>query len=71
MLSNVRKSLPGGEASVTGNGKILAVFRTIPAPAREIVEEKMALNFLFNYSSIIATGLTQAALALRIFIGKQ
>jgi len=32
-----------GEASRTGNGKILAVFRTIPAPAREIVEEKMAI----------------------------
>ncbi|MFC2010891.1 NrpR regulatory domain-containing protein [Chloroflexota bacterium] len=32
-----------GEASRTGNGKILAVFRTIPAQAREIVEEKIAI----------------------------
>jgi repressor of nif and glnA expression len=31
-----------GETSRTGNGKILGVFRTIPAPAREIVEEKIA-----------------------------
>ncbi|MFC1971581.1 DUF128 domain-containing protein [Chloroflexota bacterium] len=27
----------------TGSGKILGVFRTIPAPARKVVEEKMAL----------------------------
>ncbi|MFC1958678.1 DUF128 domain-containing protein [Chloroflexota bacterium] len=32
-----------GEASRTGHGKILAVFRTIPAPAMEIVEEKIAI----------------------------
>ena len=31
-----------GEASRTGNGKILGVFRTIPAPAREVVTEKLA-----------------------------
>lgn len=31
-----------GEAARTGNGKILGVFRTIPAPARPIVEEKVA-----------------------------
>jgi len=31
-----------GEASRTGNGKILGAFRTIPAPARETVEEKLA-----------------------------
>ena len=30
------------EAARTGNGKILGVFRTIPAPAREVVEEKIA-----------------------------
>ena len=30
------------EASRTGNGKILAVFRTIPAPAKEVVKEKIA-----------------------------
>ncbi len=32
-----------GEAAKTGNGKILGVFRTIPAPAKAIVEEKIAL----------------------------
>ena len=32
-----------GEASKTGNGKIAGVFRTIPAPAREVVEEKIAM----------------------------
>jgi repressor of nif and glnA expression len=30
-----------GKASRTGNGKVLGVFRTIPAPAREITEEKI------------------------------
>jgi repressor of nif and glnA expression len=32
-----------GEAARTGNGKILGVFRTIPAPAREVFEEKAAM----------------------------
>jgi repressor of nif and glnA expression len=32
-----------GDASKTGNGKILGVFRTLPAPAREVVEEKIAV----------------------------
>jgi len=31
-----------GEASRTGNGKLLGVFRTIPAPARAVVEEEIA-----------------------------
>jgi len=31
------------EAVKTGNGKILGVFRTLPAPTRELVEEKIAL----------------------------
>ena len=31
-----------GEAARTGNGKIVGVFRTIPAPAREVVEDKLA-----------------------------
>jgi repressor of nif and glnA expression len=31
------------QAAVTGRGKILAVFRTIPAPAREQVEQKIAV----------------------------
>jgi repressor of nif and glnA expression len=32
-----------GQASKTGNGKILSAFRTIPAPAREVVEERIAM----------------------------
>lgn len=32
-----------GEAAQTGNGKILGVFRGIPGPARELVDEKIAL----------------------------
>src|SRR4030042_2159459 len=31
------------EAIKTGNGKILGVFRTVPAPAREVVEKKIAV----------------------------
>jgi repressor of nif and glnA expression len=31
------------EAASTGSGKILGVFRTIPAPAREVVEERLAI----------------------------
>jgi repressor of nif and glnA expression len=31
-----------GDAARTGNGKVLGVFRTIPGPARGIVEEKLA-----------------------------
>jgi repressor of nif and glnA expression len=31
------------EAAKTGNGKILGVFRTVPAPARKIIEEKIAM----------------------------
>ena len=30
------------EAAETGNGKLLSVFRSIPAPARAVVEEKLA-----------------------------
>ena len=32
-----------GEAAKVGNGKVLAVFRTIPAQAREVVSEKAAM----------------------------
>ena len=31
-----------GEASQAGNGKVLAVFRTMPAPAKKVIEEKIA-----------------------------
>ncbi|MGD9142443.1 MAG: NrpR regulatory domain-containing protein [Dehalococcoidia bacterium] len=32
-----------GEAAKTGEGKILGVFRTIPAPARDVVEARLAV----------------------------
>ncbi len=31
------------EVARTGNGKVLGVFRTVPAPAREVVEEKITI----------------------------
>ncbi len=46
------------EASKTGNGKILGVFRTIPAPAREIVEEKIALLKEASIGGVYALGNT-------------
>ena len=32
-----------GETARTGNGKILGVFRTVPAPTREVAEREIAL----------------------------
>jgi len=46
------------EAAKTGNGKILAVFRTIPAPAREIVEEKIAMLKEAGIGGVYALGNT-------------
>ena len=46
------------EAAKTGNGKILGVFRTIPAPAREIVEEKIALLKEAGIGGVYALGNT-------------
>jgi len=45
-----------GAASRTGNGKILGVFRTIPAPAREVVEEKIAALKEVGIGGIYAMG---------------
>ncbi len=46
------------EAARTGNGKILAVFREIPAPARAIVEEKTALLKEAGIGGVYALGNT-------------
>jgi len=46
------------EAAKTGNGKILGVFRTIPAPARAIVEEKIAMLKEAGINGVYALGNT-------------
>ena len=51
-----------GEASKTGNGKILGVFRTIPAPARELVEEKIATLRQVGINGVYALGNTSEPL---------
>ena len=51
-----------GEASRTGNGKILGVFRTIPAPAREVVEEKIAMLKEAGIGGVYALGNTSESL---------
>jgi HTH-type transcriptional regulator, global nitrogen regulator NrpRI len=45
-----------GEAARTGNGKILGVFRTIPSPARPLVEEKMVLLRKAKIGGLFAMG---------------
>ena len=45
-------------AATTGNGKILGVFRTIPAPARKVVEEKIALLKEAGIGGVYALGNT-------------
>jgi repressor of nif and glnA expression len=51
-----------GEAARTGNGKILGNFRTIPAQAREAVEEKLALLKEVGISGVYALGDTSEPL---------
>jgi repressor of nif and glnA expression len=51
-----------GEASKTGNGKILGVFRTIPAMARETVEEKIAVLKEVGIGGVYAIGDTSEPL---------
>ncbi len=51
-----------GEAARTGTGKILGVFRTIPAPAREVVEEKIALLKEVGIGGVYAVGDTSEPL---------
>jgi len=46
------------QAAKTGNGKILAVFREIPAPAREILEERIAVLKEAGIGGVYALGNT-------------
>ena len=50
------------EAVKTGNGKILGVFRTIPAPAREVVGGKIALLKEAGVGGVCALGNTSEPL---------
>jgi repressor of nif and glnA expression len=50
------------EAAKTGNGKILGVFRTIPAAAREAVEEKIAILKEVGIGGVFALGNTSEPL---------
>ena len=47
-----------GEVAETGNGKILATFREIPAPSRAIVEEKVAMLKEAGIGGVYALGNT-------------
>ena len=51
-----------GQASRTGSGKILGAFRTIPAPARAVVEEKTARLKEVGIGGIYALGNTSEPL---------
>lgn len=51
-----------GEAARTGKGKILGVFRTVPAPAREVVEERIARLNKVGIGGIFAMGDTSEPL---------
>ena len=51
-----------GETSKTGNGKVLGVFRTIPALAREVVEEKLAMLKEVGIGGVYALGNTSEPL---------
>jgi repressor of nif and glnA expression len=51
-----------GEATRTGTGKILGVFRTVPAPAREVFEEKVALLKEVGIGGVYAVGDTSEPL---------
>jgi repressor of nif and glnA expression len=51
-----------GEAARTGTGKILGVFRTVTAPAREVAEEKIALLKEVGIGGVYAVGDTSEPL---------
>jgi HTH-type transcriptional regulator, global nitrogen regulator NrpRI len=51
-----------GEVSRTGNGKILGVFRTVPAPAREVVEEKITMLKEAGIGGVYALGNTSESI---------
>ena len=50
------------EAVKTGNGKVLGVFRTMPAPAKQIVEEKIALLKEASIGGVYALGNTSESI---------
>jgi repressor of nif and glnA expression len=50
------------EAAKTGSGKILGVFRTIPAPAKEVFEEKIVLLKEAGINGVYAVGNTSEPL---------
>ena len=45
-----------GDVARTGNGKVLAVFRTMPAPAKRVIEEKIAALKEAGIGGIYAIG---------------
>ena len=51
-----------GQAARTGTGKILGVFRTLPAPAREVVEERLAVLKEVGIGGVYALGHTSESL---------
>jgi repressor of nif and glnA expression len=51
-----------GQAARSGSGKILGVFRTIPAPAREVVEEIAARLLAAGIGGVYAIGNTSESL---------
>jgi hypothetical protein len=51
-----------GQAARTGSGKILGAFRTIPAPARDVVAEKQAQLKKVGIGGIYALGNTSEPL---------
>jgi len=51
-----------GEVAKTGSGRVLGVFRTIPAPAREVVDEKIAMLKEAGIGGVYALGNTSESL---------
>ncbi|HEY97961.1 MAG TPA: DUF128 domain-containing protein [Dehalococcoidia bacterium] len=51
-----------GQAARTGSGKILGVFRTLPAPARGVVEERLAMLKRAGIGGVYALGHTSESL---------
>jgi repressor of nif and glnA expression len=51
-----------GEAAKTGNGKVIGVFRTMPAAAREALDEKVALLKQIGINGVFAIGNTSEPL---------
>jgi repressor of nif and glnA expression len=50
------------EVAKTGNGRIIAVFRTVPAPAMPIVQEKIAMLKETGIGGVFALGNTSEPL---------